>query len=98
MIPAFIDFVKPFSMLLPMCLQGSKSDLIQRNGASMSREKSLDGKGVKAEDRSILKLNYPLSWPDYKILPTCPSEFWLGNLEALGIHYDLTMNNRCTVY
>ncbi len=53
---------------------------------------------VKAEDRSILKLNYPLSWPDYKILPTCPSEFWLGNLEALGIHYDLTMNNRCTVY
>lgn len=69
MISAFIDFVKPFSMLLPMCLQDSKSDLIQWNGAPMSMEKPLGGESrVKAETRSILNLNYPLPWPDLKML------------------------------
>lgn len=32
MMSAFIDFVKPFSMLLPMCLQDSKSRSIQGGG------------------------------------------------------------------
>lgn len=32
MMSAFIDFVKPFSMLLPMCLQDSKSRSIRGGG------------------------------------------------------------------
>jgi len=54
MISAFIDFVKPFSMLLPMCLQDSKSDLIQWNGAPMSMEKkkkNLAGEESKSRDQ-----------------------------------------------
>lgn len=37
-VSAFIDFVKAFSMLLPMCLQDSKSESVQRNSAQESRE------------------------------------------------------------
>ncbi len=51
-------------MLLPMCLQDSKSDLIQRNGASMSREKSLDGKESKSrgQEHPQVELSTILAW------------------------------------
>ena len=64
MMSAFIDFVKPFSMLLPMCLQDSKSRSIRGGGLwgeiRGETSKSLGRKITAAEPTTTLQLSSSL--------------------------------------
>lgn len=64
----FIDFVKPFSMLLPMCLQDSKSRTIQGGGGVGW------GLHVELQGENIQVAGTEGHWPSDQFAPFCPTD------------------------